>query len=111
MYVMVLTCNIFAMHIRTLMNAFRTSRETVSGEGMWYSGLPVLIRLRKPRSVTILKGRLFSETQRTISALQVAKKSGGIRSFQGMFLTLLLLKYVDGVNRSPCLSQYVQTRP
>jgi hypothetical protein len=110
-YVMVLTCNIFAIHIRTLMNAFRTSRETVSAEGRWYSGLPVFIRLRKPRSVTILKDRLFSETQRTISALQVAKKSGGTRSFQGMFLTLLQLKYVDGANRSPCLSQYVQTRP
>jgi hypothetical protein len=48
MYAMVLTCNIFAMHIRTLMNAFHTSWETVSAEGMWYSGLPVLIRLQKP---------------------------------------------------------------
>ena len=47
-YVMVLTCNIFAMRIRTFMNVFRTLRETVSAEGMWYSGLPVLIRLRKP---------------------------------------------------------------
>jgi hypothetical protein len=69
MYDMVLTCNILAMRIRTLTNVFRTSRETVSAEGMWYPGLPVFIRLRKPRSVTILKGRLFSETQRTISAL------------------------------------------
>ena len=110
MYVMVLTCNIFAMHIRTLTNEFRTSQETVSAEGMWYSGLPVFIRLQKPRSVTILKGRLFSETQWTISALQVAQKLGGTKSFKGMFLTLILLKYVDGVNRSPYLSRYVQTQ-
>lgn len=66
---MLLTCNIFAMRFRTLTNTFRTSRETVSAEGMGYSGLPVFIRLRKPRSVTVLKGRLFSDTQRTISAL------------------------------------------
>jgi hypothetical protein len=68
-YVMVLTCNILAMDFRTLTNTFRTSRETVSAEGIWYPGLPVFIRLRKARSVTILNGRLLSDTQRTISAL------------------------------------------
>jgi hypothetical protein len=110
LYVMVLTCNIFAMHFWTLTNVFHTSRETVSAEGMWYSGLPVFIRLQKPQSVTILKGCLFSETQSTISALQHTK-SGRTRMFKGMFLTLLQLKYVDSVNRSPYLFQYVQTWP
>ena len=65
-----LTCNIFVMRLRTLINTFLTSRETVSGEGMWYSGLPVFMSIWNPRSFTILKGRLLSDTQRTISALQ-----------------------------------------
>lgn len=57
------------MRLRTLTKTFRTSCETVCGEGIGYSGRPVFMRLRKPRSVTILNGRLLSETQRTISAL------------------------------------------
>lgn len=65
-----LTCNIFAMRLRTLTNTFLTSLETVCGEGMGYSGRPVFMRLRKPRSSTILNGRLLSDTQRTISALR-----------------------------------------
>lgn len=35
------------------------------------SGRPAFIRLRKPRSFTILKGRLLSDAQRTISALHL----------------------------------------
>ena len=65
-----LTCNIFAMRLQTLINTFLTSWETVSGEGMWYSGLPVFMSIWNPQSFTILKGRLLSDTQRTISALQ-----------------------------------------
>jgi len=57
------------MRLRTFTKAYLTSQETVAGDGIWYSGRPVFIRLQKPRSVTILKGRLFSDTQRTISAL------------------------------------------
>ena len=74
MYIIVLTCNISAMRFRTLTNTFRTSRETVLAEGMWYSGLPVFIRLWKPQSFTILKGRLFSDTQWTISALRTGSQ-------------------------------------
>jgi hypothetical protein len=40
-----------------------------------------------------------------------AQKSDGIRLFKGMFLILLQLKYVDGENRLPYLSRYVQTQP
>lgn len=58
------------MRLRTFTNTFRTSRETVSGEGMWYSGRPVFMRFWNARSFTILKGLLLSDTQRTISALQ-----------------------------------------
>ena len=65
-----LTCNIFTMCLWALMNTFLTSWETISGEGMWYSGLPVFIRLWNPWSFTILKGHLFSDTQQTISAPQ-----------------------------------------
>lgn len=70
-----LTCSIFAMRLRTITKTFLTSWETVCGEGIGYSGRPVFMRLRKPRSLTILKGRLLSDTQRTISALQ----ANGIR--------------------------------
>src|SRR5271156_3973564 len=71
---MILTCKIFARRFRTLTKTFRTSRETVSADGMGYSGLPVFIRLQKARSVTILKGCLLSDTQRTISALRGAQE-------------------------------------
>jgi hypothetical protein len=57
------------MRLRAWTNTFLTSRETASGKAIWHSGLPVFIRLRNPRSFTILKGRLVSDTQRTISAL------------------------------------------
>jgi hypothetical protein len=57
------------------MKTFLTSWETVSGEGMEYSGRPVFIRDRNPRSLTIWKGLLLSVTQRTISALSEAMSS------------------------------------
>ena len=63
------TFNIFAMRWWTFLKTSLTSRDTVWGCGSRYSGLPVFMRLRKARSVTILNGRLFSATQRTISAL------------------------------------------
>lgn len=59
--------SILAMCLRVLANTFFTSRETVAGYGMWYSGLPVFIRLWKPRSLTMLKGLLLSATHQTIS--------------------------------------------
>ena len=58
------------MRLRAPTKTCLTSWETVCGEGIGYSGRPVFMRLRKARSVTILKGRLLSDTQRTISALQ-----------------------------------------
>ena len=39
MYIMVLTCKILAMHFQMLMNMFHTSWDTVSAEGIRYSGL------------------------------------------------------------------------
>ena len=43
-----LTCNIFAICLQTLINTFLTSQETVSGEGMWYSGLPIFMSVWNP---------------------------------------------------------------
>jgi len=99
-YLIAFTCRIFAMRLQTCTNTSPTLRETIFGEGVWYSGLPVFIRLRKPRSFTILKGRLLSETQRTISALrEVGKKEWARRLVDnGMSLTWIRLMCADGVN-------------
>lgn len=64
-----LTCSILAIRWRLFTNTCLTSRETVLGEGMYVPGLPVFISELNPRSATMLKGRILSETQRTISAL------------------------------------------
>ncbi|KAF9541911.1 hypothetical protein CPC08DRAFT_448970 [Agrocybe pediades] len=47
-------CCMCAMRLRDFAKTIRTSRETVAGEGIWYSGLPVFIKLWKPRSLTIV---------------------------------------------------------
>jgi hypothetical protein len=65
------TFNIFAIRFLVLAKTVLTSRETVDGDGTWYSGRPVFINDRNPRSLTILNGRAFSATQRTISALRL----------------------------------------
>jgi hypothetical protein len=57
------------MRFRTFKKTLFTSRETVCSEGKRYPGRPVFIRDRNPRSFIIPKGRLLSQTQRTISAL------------------------------------------
>ena len=63
------TCSIFAIRWRTFTKTPRTTRETVSADGKWYSGLPVFIRVRNPWSLTIWKGLFPSATHCTISAL------------------------------------------
>jgi len=83
-YVMILTYKIFVRRFRTLTKTFRMLQETVSADGMWYSGLPVLIRLWKAWSVTILKGCLLSDTQRTFQPYEWHRKSGVITTFKGV---------------------------
>ena len=109
-YLMVHTCNIFAMHLQTFTKAYLTSWEMVSADGIWYSGCPVFIRLWKPWSVMILKGRLFSDTQQTISALWAYRIRWKIGD-SGVYLTWIRLMYADSANRWPYLFQYIQTWP
>lgn len=103
------TCSIFATRLRALTNTVLTSLETVCAEGKWYSGRPVFIKFRKPQSVTILNGRLFSETQRTISALRSWNQTEILVDKRCILFTWFQLRYADGVNRLLSLSQYVRT--
>lgn len=75
------TCTIFATRRRTRANTRLTSRDTVEGDGILYSGRPVFINTWKPRSATISKGRLHSHIHRTSSALVPCQECRGMCLF------------------------------
>ena len=93
----VFTFNFAASRDCILTNTCFTSWETVAGNGHRYSGRPVFIKLSKPRSLTIAKGRLLSATHRTISILARHVISNGCRYV--VQLTLSLCMSADDANR------------